>query len=252
MTKSLVVLTVEEAKKLCERLEFDASWDKTDGAYYTLQRQLKDFGHEMSEPFLSADLRQIVSLLEEEIEDWKHSGELATLRQLDDIVDGHIGNVVSKLKSVQDTASFIARNPEVLEFSESRKPVSFRENSNLLEIVRTEAVVDYLNKHAIQFIYDAFVSQFPDDYIPIEGYRAAVGCYLDELEASNVALPEGWNFTSLRSKLADANEPITVPYLGKMAEPIKAKHYNDILIAENALSLVKRFASKNQAATPGL
>lgn len=33
-----ISLTYEEAKKICERLEYDASWDKAGSGYYTLKR----------------------------------------------------------------------------------------------------------------------------------------------------------------------------------------------------------------------
>lgn len=35
-----VKLSYEEAKKICERLESDASWDKACSGYYKLKRQL--------------------------------------------------------------------------------------------------------------------------------------------------------------------------------------------------------------------
>lgn len=37
---SVAVLTAYEAKKICERLEFDASWDKCGSGYYSLKRQI--------------------------------------------------------------------------------------------------------------------------------------------------------------------------------------------------------------------
>lgn len=35
-----IKLTYAEAKKICERLEFDASWDKAGPGYYKLKRQI--------------------------------------------------------------------------------------------------------------------------------------------------------------------------------------------------------------------
>jgi len=38
----MIMLTEAEAKAICDRLEHDASWDKTGTAYYTLKRQLRE------------------------------------------------------------------------------------------------------------------------------------------------------------------------------------------------------------------
>jgi len=37
-----VKITVSEAKEICKRLEFDASWDKCGSGYYTLKTKSKD------------------------------------------------------------------------------------------------------------------------------------------------------------------------------------------------------------------
>lgn len=37
----LLNVTVDEARRLCKRLEFDASWDKAGSGYYALKRQLQ-------------------------------------------------------------------------------------------------------------------------------------------------------------------------------------------------------------------
>lgn len=38
-----VTLSVDEAIRICKRLENDASYDKVGSAYYTLKEQIKDF-----------------------------------------------------------------------------------------------------------------------------------------------------------------------------------------------------------------
>lgn len=40
MPEETITITLSEAKKLCARLEFDASWDKCGSGYYSMKDQI--------------------------------------------------------------------------------------------------------------------------------------------------------------------------------------------------------------------
>jgi hypothetical protein len=241
---TLVVLHPRHAlavNELLNELDDDTFPGDVDSAMIAMTAQLGGVDEVSS---MSMDVR-LLWLQHEKAVLAEGKGEPVSRNMIEFLFDRGCKNFSSNLKTGLDLAGFIARNPDILDFSlAGQEP-----KSTVMELARSSWVASYLKSTHQKGVDEAFVRQFPVGFNPLENYRQAALDLVTWLEDNAVALADGYTFDGLRagvSHINDAENELLYFFHSMALEnaetnpayPIFAKR---ILLAEQALALKDMF-----------
>ncbi len=199
--KRFVSITFEDAAKLCARLEHDASWDKTDGAYYKLKRQVTDAVALSPDHFIPQLLRPARDAVFEDADECLETGSYKPLSHFTWLCGDVLRSEFYKRLVDNPTMfilEFLSQFPEALSQEEF-----FEERVSVISIV-TEYCTSQLflsQKIITDMVSAAFLAQFPQDYDILAAYKQLSYDILNDLESRGVALSDSQTYGQLRSRI---------------------------------------------------
>jgi hypothetical protein len=240
-----VILSTRQAlavNELLSELDDDTFPGDVDSAMIAMTAQLGGI-NDVSR--MSMDIRLFWLQHERAVQE-EGKGEPVTRNMIEFLFDRGCERFSSNLKTENELAGFIARNPDILNFSFTGE----LPRATILDQARGGLIESYLKATQVRGLDETFVRQFPSGFDPLENYQQAALDMVRWLQDNAVELADGYTVDNLRSGIGhikDAENELLY-FFHEMAlanadtnpaYPLFAKR---ILLAEQTLALKDMFA----------